>query len=75
MVCAFVLARILPACATGSVLELLDTKGLELRILSMATLTNVLAFSDTLLLSHEECIYAVHDRMDVVVAEIKRCGV
>eukprot|EP00903_Cladosiphon_okamuranus_P009429 g8991.t2 len=58
--------------ATGSVLELLDTKDLELRFLSIATLTNVLAFSDTLLLSHEECINAVHDRMDAVVAEIKR---
>ena len=62
-----------PRCATGSVLELLDAKDLELRLLSMATLANVLAFSDTLLLSREECIDAVHDRMDVVVGSIKRC--
>lgn len=54
-------------------LELLDAKDLELRLLSTATLVNVLAFSDTLLLSREECIDAVHDRMDVVVGSIKRC--
>lgn len=59
-------------CATGSVLELYDAKDLELRLLSMATLANVLAFSNTLLLSRKECIDAVHDRMDVVAGAIKR---
>lgn len=62
-----------PTCATGSVLELLDTKDLELRLVAMAALANVLAFSDTLLLSREECINAVRDRMDVVVDAIERC--
>lgn len=39
----------------------------------MATLTNILSFSDTLLLSREECIDAVNDRFHIVVDAIKRC--
>lgn len=53
-------------------LQLLDTSELELRLLSMATLANVLAFSDTLLLTREKCVGAIRDRMGVVVGAAKQ---
>lgn len=59
-------------CATGLVLELLDTDNLELCTLSMTTLANILSFSDTVLLLREECIGAIHDRMDIVVGALKQ---
>ena len=60
-------------CAAGSVLELLDTSNLELRILSTAIAANVLAFSDSLLLTNEECIDGFSDSMEVFLDAIKRC--
>lgn len=73
LTCACIRPGTTPRCTTGSVLELLDANDLELRLLSMATLTNILSFSDTLLLSREECIDAVNDRFHIVVDAIKRC--
>ncbi|CAN0356250.1 unnamed protein product, partial [Scytosiphon promiscuus] len=71
-------ATVLPvvdAGALASVLELLDTSNLELRILSTAIAANVLAFSDSLLLTHEECIDGLSDCMDILLdAAVKRCG-
>lgn len=59
--------------AAGSVLELLDTSNLELRILSTAIAANVLAFSDSLLLTNEECIDGFSDAMELLLDAIKRC--
>lgn len=56
----------------GSVLELLDTSNLELRILSTAIAANVLAFSDSLLLTNEECIDGFSDCMEVLLDAVKR---
>lgn len=58
--------------AAGSVLELLDASNLELRILSTAIAANVLAFSDSLLLTNEECIDGFSDVMEVLLDAIKR---
>eukprot|EP00752_Nemacystus_decipiens_P010607 g9445.t1 len=67
-------ATVLPvvdAGALGSVLELLDTSNLELRILSTAIAANVLAFSDSLLLTNEDCIDGFSDAMEVLLDAIK----
>lgn len=68
------LQRYIVAClfTAGSVLELLDTSNLELRILSTAIAANVLAFSDSLLLTNEECIDGFYDCMEVLLDAIKR---
>lgn len=58
--------------AAGSVLELLDTSNLELRVLSTAIAANVLAFSDSLLLTNEECIDGFLEVMEVLLDAIKR---
>lgn len=58
----------------GSVLELLDTSNLELRTLSTAVAANVLAFSDSLLLTNEESIDGFFDCMEVLLDAVKRCG-
>ncbi|CBN78350.1 expressed unknown protein [Ectocarpus siliculosus] len=57
--------------ALGSVLELLSTGNLELKILSMAIAANVLSFSDSLLMTHEECIDAFRDRMEALLDPVK----
>ncbi|CAM9707104.1 unnamed protein product [Ectocarpus sp. 13 AM-2016] len=57
--------------ALGSVLELLSTSNLELKILSMAIAANVLSFSDSLLMAHEECIDAFRDRMEALLDPVK----
>eukprot|EP00903_Cladosiphon_okamuranus_P009407 g8971.t1 len=67
-------ATVLPvvdAGAMGSVLELLDTSNLELRMLSTAIAANVLAFSDSLLLTNEECIDGFLDVMEILLDAIK----
>lgn len=64
--------RLLLVRAAGSVLELLDTSNLELRVLSLAIAANVLAFSDSLLLTNEECIDGFLDAMEVLLDAIKR---
>lgn len=57
----------------GSVMELLDTSNLELRTLSIAVAANVLAFSDSLLLTNEESIDGFCDCMEVLLDAVKRC--
>ncbi|CAN0495866.1 unnamed protein product [Ectocarpus sp. 12 AP-2014] len=57
--------------ALGPVLELLSTSNLELKILSMAIAANVLSFSDSLLMAHEECIDAFRDRMEALLDPVK----
>ncbi|CAM9226647.1 unnamed protein product [Ectocarpus sp. 4 AP-2014] len=61
---------VLSVITTGAlepVLELLSTSNLELKILSMAIAANVLSFSDSLLMAHEECIDAFRDRMEALL--------
>ncbi|CAM9787911.1 unnamed protein product [Ectocarpus fasciculatus] len=73
-------ATVLPVIDTGalgSVLELLgtqrvlETRNLDLRVLSMAIATNVLAFSGSLLLAREECIDAFRPMMEVFLCAVK----
>lgn len=61
--------------AAGSVLDLLDANDTELRHLSLAILANLLAFSDSPLLSREECACAVRDHLDSVLLAIPKCDV
>ncbi|CAM9566008.1 unnamed protein product, partial [Ectocarpus fasciculatus] len=58
--------------ALGSVLELLGTGNLELKILSLAIAANILSFSDSLLMTHGECIDAFRDKMETLLDVIKR---
>lgn len=58
--------------SAGPVLELLDASDLELRILSTAIAANILAFSDTLLLTNEACIDLFSDSLEDVLASTKR---
>lgn len=51
---------------------MLGTGNLELKILSMAIAANVLSFSDSLLMTHEECIDAFRDRMEALLDPVKR---
>ncbi|CAB1115824.1 unnamed protein product [Ectocarpus sp. CCAP 1310/34] len=70
-------ATVLPvvdAGALASVLELLDTSNMEVRMLATATAANVLSFSDSLLLTNEECIDGVSDSMGVLLDAVKSTG-
>ena len=53
-------------------LELLGTSNLEIRILSTAIAANVLSFSDSLLLTNEDCIDAFSDCMEDLLGAAKR---
>ncbi|CAM9780187.1 unnamed protein product, partial [Ectocarpus sp. 8 AP-2014] len=67
-------ATVLPvvdAGALASVLELLDTSNMELRALATAIAANVLSFSDSLLLTNEECIDGVSDSMGILLDAVK----
>ncbi|CAM9555468.1 unnamed protein product, partial [Ectocarpus fasciculatus] len=58
--------------ALGSVLELLGTCNLELKILSLAIAANILSFSDSLLMTHGECIDTFRDKMETLLDVINR---
>lgn len=53
-------------------LDLLDANDTELTHLSLAILANLLSFSDTPLLSREECVCAVRNRLDSVLLAIPK---
>ena len=54
---------------------MVDSNNLELSCLSIAILGNMLAFPDTPLVSREECVSAVLDRLDKVLDATTRCDV
>jgi len=65
-----------PACTflsgpAGSVLHFLGSTDVELVRVSLSILANMLAFSDTPLVSREECVYAVKDCLDDVLSGLE----
>ncbi|CAM9467406.1 unnamed protein product [Ectocarpus sp. 4 AP-2014] len=65
---------VIDAGALEDVLDLLDSKHVEVRLLSMATVINVLSFSDGSPLQREECLQAIHGRVETMLCSAKRIG-